>query len=748
MERLKRSRRPERSAVSKLITVLEGEIQKNPLDKPEIEISMQLLEQLQAKLEDLDDRVKGAMLDVEETTDEQFEAECVAVNEYNSKILKIKYTVNSLLYPAAAPNSPQNTIHSHCSASTHSKKTLKLPKIEFKKFGGELTEWLGWWAQFEGIHEDEDLHDADKFTYLVQCMTVGTRAFELVSSYPQSKDNYPKVVKALKERYGNPKLLKQVYVRELIAMIIMTKNRDKMTLASLYDKLESHLRSLESLGVTVDQMVEFLFPMVESSLPEDILLAWQRSANFGRDGTLENPPKTELDFLMSFLKQEIENEEQRNMARNGFGGVTKDEEKKRFPRRRGAHEDVPTAAGLFNGTSSKVSCLFCEKDNHESKKCFKAKSMTMEDRKNKVMQKGACFLCLKPGHMSRACSLQVSCPVCRKRHQVLFCPDSQGNKSTRSNTTEKGEPVPTVQTNLNCTEEVLLRTLMVRMVNPATSKVKKVRVLLDCGSQRSYVLKKTAVELGLVPVKTLTVNHQLFGGTEVTNVQHQVYDFTLRRVTGSFSKTVRVMDQDLICGVVPRVSREPWVEELRKKGVVINDTVQTDPMEIEVLIGADLLGDILTGKLFRLENGLTAIETCLGWTLMGPLKHNTEESLAMTVLSMSFSCATVSELWSLDTLGIRDPIEVKTREEREIAAQDHFQKTVERRPDGRYSVSLPWIDEGMPIPTNREVAMKRLESATRKLNSLGKYEDYDVILKSWESEGIISKVNEDNRTGH
>jgi hypothetical protein len=44
--------------------------------------------------------------------------------------------------------------------------------------------------------------------------------------------------------------------------------------------------------------------------------------------------------------------------------------------------------------------------------------------------------------------------------------------------------------------------------------------------------------------------------------------------------------------------------------------------------------------------------------------------------------------------------------------------------------------------------MKRLESATRKLNSLGKYEDYDVILKSWESEGIISKVNEDNRTGH
>ncbi len=170
-------------------------------------------------------------------------------------------------------------------------------------------------------------------------------------------------------------------------------------------------------------------------------------------------------------------------------------------------------------------------------------------------------------------------------------------------------------------------------------------------------------------------------------------------------------------------------------------------MEIEVLIEADLLGDLLTGKLFKLKNGLTATETHLGWAVMGPQNncesssHNAEESLGMTVLSMSFSCATVTELWSFDTLGIRDPIEMKTREERELATQNHFQKTVKRRPNGRYSVGLPWVDVGMSIPTNREVAFKRLESATRKLQSQGKYDDYDVILKAWESEGIISKVD-------
>ncbi len=102
-------------------------------------------------------------------------------------------------------------------------------------------------------------------------------------------------------------------------MVLNTQSKEKSSLARLYDRLMSSLQSLESLGVNAEQMVEFLFPMVESSLPVDILLAWQRSQNFGRDGSNESPPKSELDFLMGFLKIEIDNEEQRKLAREGFG---------------------------------------------------------------------------------------------------------------------------------------------------------------------------------------------------------------------------------------------------------------------------------------------------------------------------------------------------------------------------------------------------------------------------------------------
>jgi len=105
-------------------------------------------------------------------------------------------------------------------------------------------------------------------------------------------------------------------------------------------------------------------------------------------------------------------------------------------------------------------------------------------------------------------------------------------------------------------------------------------------------------------------------------------------------------------------------------------------------------------------------------------------NLAMIVTSLSVCSSSITELWSLDTLGIRDPIEVKTKEENEQETLQHFTQTVKRNSEGRYSVSLPWVDEGMTIPTNKAVAFKRLESTTRKLISMEKLEEYGAIFKT------------------
>lgn len=120
---------------------------------------------------------------------------------------------------------------------------------------------------------------------------------------------------------------------------------------------------MESLGVTIEQTSEFLFPLVESSLSEEICIAWQRSVNFGKETletSLETPPTTELHYLMQFLKQEVESGQQRNLARSSFSSMkqgvqnSSNVKKKSIP---------PTAAALHVGVTSL--CTFCEK-NHPS----------------------------------------------------------------------------------------------------------------------------------------------------------------------------------------------------------------------------------------------------------------------------------------------------------------------------------------------------------------------------------------------
>lgn len=136
-----------------------------------------------------------------------------------------------------------------------------------------------------------------KFQYLIQAMEPDTKGADIVKGFPATEANYPKVIQPLKERFGRKKLLIQVYIRELFKMSLESMN-SKASIASMYDKLVCHIRALDSLNVTVEQASLFLYPMVEASLPEDVLVAWQRSAKYEKDGSIENPPKSELDYLL------------------------------------------------------------------------------------------------------------------------------------------------------------------------------------------------------------------------------------------------------------------------------------------------------------------------------------------------------------------------------------------------------------------------------------------------------------------
>jgi len=73
------------------------------------------------------------------------------------------------------------------------KKTkYRLPKLELVKFGGDPKDWLRFWSQFFSIHEDETILPTEKYQYLLQSMSVGSRAREVVETFPPSAANNTK----------------------------------------------------------------------------------------------------------------------------------------------------------------------------------------------------------------------------------------------------------------------------------------------------------------------------------------------------------------------------------------------------------------------------------------------------------------------------------------------------------------------------------------------------------------------------
>lgn len=291
---LKKQRRPLRAQLVKRVKELEVELSKDDTDTTIVQAKLQMLQTIYAKIDALD--VKILAIIVQQNSEEDQDDEMVAIAEYEERFTMAKVKGDKCL------NLKSNHISDSSGDNGHV-KTYKLPKIEIRKFDGDLKEWLGFWSQFQKIHDDSKLHDSDKFQYLVQSMVPGSRAWKLVNSYPQSSENYVNVIKALKDRFGDQVMLTEVYVRQLLKLVIRNVgNRRTMPLSTMYDELESHLRSLETLGVTQEQSAAFLYPLVESSLPEDIVKVWQRSAMSGYDEEhTDHPVDERLKSLMKFL---------------------------------------------------------------------------------------------------------------------------------------------------------------------------------------------------------------------------------------------------------------------------------------------------------------------------------------------------------------------------------------------------------------------------------------------------------------
>lgn len=245
-------------------------------------------------------------------------------------------------------------------------------------------------------------------------MEEGSKAENIINGFPTTAENYDKAFESLKNRFGRDDLLIEFYTWELLSLALQnaTNKGKQVNVSTIYDKISAHIRALETLGVKTNNCATMLYPLVESSLPEEVLRTWQRSmlsstANNEVAEGGEIPDR--LTCLLWFLKAEVSNEERISMAINGFTTQAPAEKKSKDNKGKDkASMEQPSASALFTGEEKRKKCIFCG-DNHDNANCEQAKKLSYDERKNLIKEKKCYFKCLKLNHQSKSCKVKISC---------------------------------------------------------------------------------------------------------------------------------------------------------------------------------------------------------------------------------------------------------------------------------------------------------------------------------------------------
>lgn len=609
--------------------------------------------------------------------------------------------------------------------------SVKLPKLTMQPFKGDLTTWTTFWDSYKAaIHDNASLSDIDKFNYL-RSLLQGS-ALEAVSGLTLTAANYKEAISVLQKRFGNKQQIVAKHMDILLNIDPVASSHNLKGLRQLCDTIESQVRGLKSLGVSADTYGSLLSSVLLNKLPQELRLILSRGVGDG---------EWKLDRLMELLEGEVQ-------ARERATASSQATPRKPF-------KGPPTAATLLTGgseTAQTPACYYCQQ-SHLASSCEVVK--TPEEKKRILRDAGRCFNCLRRGHVARQCRSKGKCTHCRGRHHSSICQRGESGPPTlnaggrtapqQSSGMDPTAPAfhpPTTSLWINCNQGVLLQTAQAMVFNPDDPQhSKRVRVVLDTGSQQSYITERLQAELALQTKGEQSMVIVTFGSRGEKSRMCEVVDVRMQLSHGGM--------RDLTVFVVPIICEALACQPItlcrdsykHLAGLPLADPSNgLDALEVDILIGCDHYWSFITGKTKRGDDGPVGVETELGWVLSGPVGPVPYAETQTTLVTHTLHIESVPQqseqslderlksFWDLESFGIVQP---------DRTMLDEFQDSI-RLVDGRYEVSLPWKDSCPVLPDNYQLSLRRLQGLLLRLRKdKDVFVEYDAIIKNQIQQGMV-----------
>ncbi|XP_028178737.1 uncharacterized protein LOC114366158 isoform X2 [Ostrinia furnacalis] len=616
---------------------------------------------------------------------------------------------------------------------------FKLPQIQIAKFGGAYFRWLEFHDTFESlIHNNNRISNIHKFHYLVSYLE--GEAARIISNFEMSSANYEQAWQLLCNRYNNKRLLTNHHLNSLLSIQSITRESEK-SLRFLVDHMTKNLRALSSLGQPTDKWDMLLIFMLSSKLDNRTLTKWEEFRN-----TLEDMPTLaqfnkflidRADVLESINRNKFDSNN--NFSKNS---PTTSRSYGQQSNNNNYNKGTTYTKALTSVNTQKPHnmfvCVICG-DNHRIYDCSVFKSKSVQDRLNDVKNHKLCSNCLRQGHSLNNCRMGP-CRECKKRHNTLL---HDPTISYKSNISINDSESTTIVNHSIQNQQVILSTALVDVLNPITNQSIKVRALLDCGSQSSFVTKSLQNKLKL---KSNRLNNiQVIGiGNSCSNQPIETCNVQLQSQNISFSTQLSCFVLNEITTELPRAPIDIKTLKL-PSSIILADPTFNQPSKIDILIGADIFWDILENEQRSLGcPGPKLHNSKLGWLISGPIFTQNSSSKSVQCNHASISQNSNNEVdkmlpifWDLEEIPQKRILNKNDEE-----CENHFLQNTVRLNNGRFSVKLPLKDTADYLGDTFALAKRRFISLEKRFKRNANLKaEYCKFIEEYSSLGHLSEIN-------
>ncbi|CAG9093618.1 unnamed protein product [Plutella xylostella] len=630
---------------------------------------------------------------------------------------------------------------------------VKLPRIQLPTFKGGYDEWQAFHDLFlKLIHENTLLSNVQKLHYLKSSLMGEPE--NLLRNLPTTDANYDEAWKQLKRRYDN----KRYNVNEIFKRLFNQKtinSASSTAIKLLLDTTTSCLKSLDNIGVSTSSWDSIVSYIVLSKLDQESRKQWEYQLSVSLSDEL--PTWAQLVDFLECRFRALEMVDSSNIC-DVKPSCYNAKQSSSSLKQKSFHATTSSVPEEKKDNNNSISCGLCL-GQHWLYQCKQFGKQSPQERVSVVESKRLCFNCLSPTHAVRQCHQATCCRRCGRRHHTMLHYERDIPKSTQSESKSFERDVKQAVNSVASTADaetrvvanfvkdehtensVLLATAMVKAKsNNCYAQSHVIRALLDQGSQASFVTESTAQ---LLRLKRVPVNASVAGlGDGETKIKNMVSLILQSRHSPALSIRVNafVMSSLTSFQQASPVNVSDWLE---LRNLPLADSEIQSPSRIDILLGAEVYGEIILEGLIKINNGPIAQNSLFGWIISGRVQTN--QASAKPVISMHVQVkedVLLKKFWELENEP--DGITKRLTKEEE-KCEEIFNTTYQRDQEGRYVVRLPFNTEDPECQygQSQNIARKRFELLEKKLmKNPGLKKDYEGVIEEYAQLNHMSLITD------